>query len=241
MRTNFISNVPLQEISGGFSGMNAAAYEALTEIAEVHYVGPVNPPVSSAARLISKLKRLAGQRGNFFFFSEARLHRIAEQVNRRRRADVDFDFYHGFTPWIRCVSSVPYLTWSDCCFRDYLDIYHARGAFKESDVARICSAENAWMRGSGAVFFSSEWALLRTKAHYGLERQSLGNVSIFGALDVPLRDTYAGGREFLLYLYRLRAEKRAVVPAGYASSLAKVPGGSLENHRCSSSSPRPYR
>jgi glycosyltransferase involved in cell wall biosynthesis len=194
---NFISNLPLQEISGGFSGMNAAAYEALTEIAEVHYVGPVNPPVSSAARLISKLKRSAGQKGKFFFFSEARLRRIAEEVNRRRRADADFDFYHGFTPWIRCVPSVPYLTWSDCCFRDYLDIYHARGSFKESDVVRICSAENAWMRDANAVFFSSEWALLRTKAHYGLERESLGNVSIFGAVDVPLRDTYTDGREFL--------------------------------------------
>jgi glycosyltransferase involved in cell wall biosynthesis len=197
MRMNFISNLALQEISGGFSGMKAAAYEALTEIAEVHYVGPVNPPVSSAARLISKLKRSAGQTGKFFFFSEARLRRIAEEVNRRRRADVDFDFYHGFTPWIRCVPSVPYLTCSDCSFRDYRDIYHAGGSFKESDVARICSAENAWMRDANAVFFSSEWALLRTKAHYGLESESLRNVGIFGALDVPLGDTYTDGREFL--------------------------------------------
>jgi glycosyltransferase involved in cell wall biosynthesis len=197
MRINFISNLASQEISGGFSGMNAAVYEALTEIAEVHYVGPVNPPVSSAARLISKLKRSAGQKGKFFFFSEARLRRIAEEVNRRRRIDVDFDFYHGFTPWVRCVPSVPYLTGSDCSFRDYLDIYHARGSFEESDVTRICSAENAWMRDADAVFFSSEWALLRTKAHYGLETELLGNVSILGALDVPPRDTYTDGREFL--------------------------------------------
>ena len=197
MRMNFISNIPLQEISGGFSGMNAAACEALTEIAEVHYVGPVNPPVSSASKLISKLKRSAGKEGKFFFFSEARLRRIAEEVNRRRRADADFDFYHGFTPWIRCIPSVPYLTSSDCSFRDYLDIYHGRGSFKESDVIRICSAEKAWMCGANAIFFSSEWALLRTKAHYALERESLRNVSIFGALDVPLRDTYTDGREFL--------------------------------------------
>ena len=197
MRMNFISNLPLREISGGFSGMNAAVYEALTEIAEVYYVGPVNPPVSSAARLISKLKRSAGQKGRFFFFSEARLRRIAREVNRRRRDDADFDFYYGFTPWIRCVPSVPYLTCSDCSFRDYLDIYHVGGSFKESDVVRICSAENAWMRDADAIFFSSEWALLRTKAHYGLERESLGNVSIFGALDVPLRDTYTDSREFL--------------------------------------------
>ncbi|MGA7633858.1 MAG: glycosyltransferase family 4 protein [Terriglobales bacterium] len=197
MRMNFVSNLSLQEISGGFSGMNAACYEALTEIAEVHYVGPVNPPVNSAARLISKLKRSAGRKGKFFFFSDARLRRIAEEVNRRRRADVDFDFYFGFTPWIRCIPSVPYLTGSDCSFRDYLDIYHPGGSFLESDIVRICSAENAWMRDANAVFFSSEWALLRTKAHYGLERESLANVSIFGALDIPPRDTYTDGREFL--------------------------------------------
>jgi glycosyltransferase involved in cell wall biosynthesis len=197
MRMHFVSNLSLQGISGGFSGMNAACYEALTEIGEVHYVGPVNPPVSSPARLISKLKRSTGQKGKFFFFSEARLRRIAEEVNRRRRADVDFDFYHGFTPWIRCVPSVPYLTSSDCSFRDYLDIYHAGGSFEESDTARICSSESAWMRDANAVFFTSEWALLRTKAHYGLERKSLGCVSIFGALDAPLRDIYTEGREFL--------------------------------------------
>jgi glycosyltransferase involved in cell wall biosynthesis len=197
MRMNFVSNLSLQEISGGFSGMNAACYEALSEIGEVHYVGPVNPAVSSPARLISKLRRSTGQKGKFFFFSEARLRCIAEEVNRRRRADVDFDFYHGFTPWIRCVPTVPYLTYSDCSFRDYLDIYHAGGSFEESDTARICSAESAWMRDANAVFFSSEWALLRTKAHYGLETELLGNASIFGALDVPLRDTYMDGREFL--------------------------------------------
>jgi glycosyltransferase involved in cell wall biosynthesis len=197
MRMNFVSNLSLQEISGGFSGMNAACYEALTEIAEVHYIGPVNPPVSSPARLISKLKRSTGQKGKFFFFSEARLRCIAEEVNRRRRVDVDFDFFHGFTPWIRCVPSVPYATSSDCSFRDYLDIYHAGGSFEESDVLRICSAENAWMRDADAIFFTSEWALLRTKVHYGLERKSLACMSIFGALDVPPRDTYMDGREFL--------------------------------------------
>ena len=196
MRMNFVSNLSLREISGGFSGMNAACYEALTEIGEVHYVGPVNPPVSSPARLISKLKRSTGQTGKFFFFSEARLRSIADEVNRKRRADVDFDFYHGFTPWIRCVSTVPYLTHSDCSFRDYLDIYHAGGSFEESDIARICSTENAWLRDANAVLFSSEWALLRTRAHYGLEK-SLACVGIFGALDVPLLDTYTDGREFL--------------------------------------------
>ena len=53
------------------------------------------------------------------------------------------------------------------------------------------------MRGANAIFLSSEWARLRTKAHYGLKEESLRNVSIFGAMDVPQRDTYTVGHDFL--------------------------------------------
>jgi glycosyltransferase involved in cell wall biosynthesis len=197
MKINFISNISPQEISGGFSAMNAAAYEALAEIAEVQYVGPVNPPVIAREKIISKLKRSTGIEGEFFFFSEARLTRIAEEVGRLCQSDADIDFYHGFTPWIRCARSRPYLAWSDCCFRDYLNIYHCRGLFKKEDVTRICSAENAWMRGASAILLSSEWARIRTKSHYGLEEGFLADVGIFGAVDVPPSDQYRGSRDFL--------------------------------------------
>lgn len=177
--------------------MNAAAYEALAEIAQLHYVGPVNPPVSRVDWIVSKAKRAAGIPGKFFFFSEDRLRTVALEVDRLRRSDANCDFYHGFTPWIRCLPSRPYLAWSDCCFRDYLDIYHPRAAFEESDVHRICSSEEAWMRGANAVLLSSEWARLRTRAHYGLKESLLGDVSIFGAVDIPVSDRYAGGHDFL--------------------------------------------
>jgi glycosyltransferase involved in cell wall biosynthesis len=197
MIINYISNLPVEEISGGFSAMNATAHEALAEIAEVHYVGPVNPPVNRVDWLVSRAKRTAGIPGKFFFFSEDRLRIIAEEVDRLCRTDAHCDFYHGFTPWTRCVLSRPYLAWSDCCFRDYIDIYHACSTFEESDVQRICSGEKAWMRKAKSILLSSEWARLRTQTHYGLKESLLGDVSIFGAVEVPACDCYTGGRDFL--------------------------------------------
>ena len=197
MRINFITNLGLQEVSGGFSAMNAAAHEALSEIADVHYVGPINPRVSACGWMVSKLRRSVGQPSKFFFFSEARLRLIAEEVDHRRRADADMDFFHGFTPWVLCRPAAPYVAWGDCCFRDYLDIYHAARLFLASDVTRICSTEAEWMLGARAILLSSEWARLRTQSHYGLSEKSLANVSIFGAMDIPEKDAYTGGRDFV--------------------------------------------
>jgi glycosyltransferase involved in cell wall biosynthesis len=196
MRLNYISNIDLQDISGGFSAMNAVAYEALSEIADVNYVGPISPQLDLLPKAISKLERYLGKAGDFSFFSEARLRRISEEVNRRRHANVDFDFYHGFTPWIRC-RYAPYFAWSDCCFQDYIDIYHPPGSFKGSDVARISCSESSWISIAKGIFLSSDWARVRTEAHYGLRKGFCRNVSIFGAMQIPLRDEYAMGHEFL--------------------------------------------
>jgi glycosyltransferase involved in cell wall biosynthesis len=206
MKFNYITNIPQEEISGGFSAMNAAAYEALSEAAEVHYVGPVNPPKNHLEWLASKVKRSAGIPGEFFAFSDKQLGRIALEVDRQRRSDADFDFFHGFTPWSRCEKQRPYLAWSDCCFRDYVDIYHAPGAFQESDLSRICSAETAWMQGAEGILLSSEWARRRTQSYYGLVDRSLHNVSIFGAVEIPRTDEYLGGHDFLFIStdYRLK-------------------------------------
>ena len=196
-RINFVSNLGLNEISGGFSGMNAAAYEAIQEVADVHYVGPVKPRIEVTRKLISKWKRIRGQGGEFFFFSEARLRRIAEEVQKARRGDADVDFYHGFTPWILTPPARPYLAWSDCCFRDYIESFHRGALFDDCDLRRIYEAEAAWMSRSEGVLFSSEWARARTEAHYGLSGGLMSNISIFGALSVPPQDTYSGSQDFL--------------------------------------------
>ena len=177
--------------------MNAAAYEALREIAQIHYVGPVNPPAMWSEWCVSKAKRSVGVPGKFFFFSKTRLDTIAHEVKRLCRRDADCDFYHGFTPWIHCTSPRPFIAWSDCCFYDYVNIYHLPKVFENKDVQRICSTESAWMQKADAVLLSSEWARLRTRTHYGLQDNLLGNVSIFGASEIPDSDRFTGARDFL--------------------------------------------
>jgi glycosyltransferase involved in cell wall biosynthesis len=197
MKINFISNLPMGEISGGFSGMNNAAHEALTEIAEVRYVGPVNPPPSLPAKVASKIARTLGGQGDFFFFSKARLQQIARQVDALRPAGADLDFYHGFTSWSGCAPQRPYMAWSDCSFADYVSIYHPDGVFRRADIARICAAEAQWMKASRGIFLTSDWGRLRTQDDYGLADGLARSVGIFGAMAIPEADQYAGGRDFL--------------------------------------------
>lgn len=197
MLVNFITNIAQSEISGGFSGMNAAAYEAIKEITETHYVGPVNPPVTYSEKLISKIVRLAGFGGRFHFFSKRRLARISSLVAKLRRSDADCDFYHGLTPWVSCKTDVPYLAWSDCCFSDYIEIFHSSSRFSSEDLSRISVAESKWMQNARAIFFSSSWALERTRKKYEVAGSLLRNVGIFGAIEPPLSDEYTGGCDFL--------------------------------------------
>lgn len=194
---NFVSNLDLRGISGGFSGMNAAAHEALSEIYEVHYVGPINPPTSLPAKAFAKALRNVGLPSAFAFFSRARLQQIAEAVAKQTRADASLDFFHGFTPWVHCAPVRPYAAWSDCCFQDYVDIFHASSKFAARDIKRICDTERAWMQRATGIFLSSDWGRHRVLQHYGLPEHLVGNVGIFGAMDIPKDDEYRGDRVFL--------------------------------------------
>ena len=80
--------------------MNVAAFSALSESEAVNYVGPINPPVIARQKAWSKLGRVIGMRGSFFFFSEERLNAIAHEVHSKCQAEARLDFFHGFTPWI---------------------------------------------------------------------------------------------------------------------------------------------
>ena len=177
--------------------MNAAAYEAMSEIAEVNYVGPVHPRVDWSSKVFSKVLRVSGGKGSFSFFSENRLKRIAHEVHSASPREAEFDFFHGFTPWVRCQTKRPYLAWSDCCFRDYIDIFHNPQAFSSSDIERICNAEAQWLANAQGVFLSSEWANTRVHHHYGISQSRLRSVGIFGAMDYIHKDAYKDGKDFL--------------------------------------------
>jgi glycosyltransferase involved in cell wall biosynthesis len=197
VKVNFVTNIPLSEVSGGFSGMNAAAYEALNEIADVTYVGPINPTPSLRGHIKSKLVRSLGGAGDYFFFSSQRLRNIAEAVDSTCNRWADLDFFHGFTPWIHCSPRRPFATWSDCTFRDYVSIFHNRSKFSRSSINAIMTAEREWLKQAAGVFLSSEWAAARTRQDYHLDCLKVSSVGIFGGLQPPEQDIYSGARSLL--------------------------------------------
>jgi glycosyltransferase involved in cell wall biosynthesis len=196
MRVNFITNIKQSEISGGISGMNAAAYAALSEMGDVHYVGPINPPTSRLAALVSKICRTSGLAGEFYFYNKSRLRVIAEQVATQCDASADLDFYMGFTPWVLCASTRPYVAWNDCSFFDYLKIYHDPKCFSSAQQRWLGGAEAAWMARATKVLFSSQWALERARIDYKIPKERFKSLGIFGGIDAPEYDNWNGSNDF---------------------------------------------
>jgi glycosyltransferase involved in cell wall biosynthesis len=193
---NFVSNLPRNLRSGGFSAMNAAAFAAVQKVGAATYVGPINPPVLFSEKAWSKLRRLSGAPGNFYFFSQQRLVTIADEVNRSSFPEATIDFFHGFTPWIQTRPARPYLAWSDCAFHDYIDVYHCRAQFEAKDLWRIERAEAAWLRNASRVIFTSAWAAERTRSRYSLDECRVAVVGTFGEVDLPHHDSYRGSKTF---------------------------------------------
>ena len=193
---NFVSNLPRDLRTGGFSAMNAAACVVLERRHEVAYVGPVDPPAVPWQKAVSKTLRLSGLGGDFFTYSERRLRTIAREVGRRAKPGARLDFFHGFTPWIATRPARPYAAWSDCTFADYIEVFHERRVFRADDLARIEQAEAGWLRGARRVLFTSEWAAQRAIQAYGLDPGRVGSVGIFGELEAPAADAYAGEPSF---------------------------------------------
>jgi len=210
---NFVSNLPDGLRSGGFSAMSAAACAALRRRGPVHYVGPVDPPPVLWQKVVSKAMRVAGAPGDFFFFSDQRLDAIAKAVEAGCARDAALDFFHGFTPWIRTCPARPYVAWSDCTFADYIRIYHDRARFRCADIERIERAEADWLRSARAVLFTTDWAAARGIAHYGLDPSRVRTVGLFGEIDAPARDAYAGGRGFVFVSTHFTAKGGRVVLA----------------------------
>lgn len=220
MKINFITNIPQDSISGGVSGMNRAAYECLIEEGEVNYVGPVNPPHSLWRKIISKSRRLVGLPGEYFFFAPNRLRKIAEEVESRCDPNADLDFYHGFTPWIFCQSSRPYLTWNDCTFKQYMDIYHDRKRFNQGGLNLIQKKEAEWLSNAQRVIFRSEWACTHAVEEYDLDPSSAGVSGNYGMVDYPAHDYYDGSNYFLMITTNFRQKGGDVVLSAFREILS---------------------
>jgi glycosyltransferase involved in cell wall biosynthesis len=224
---NFVSNLPRELRSGGFSAMNAAACAALAKRHSIHYVGPIDPSVMLWRRALSKARRVSGLGGDFAAFSEQRLEAVAGEVGRLAKPDARLDFFHGLTPWIAIRPRRPYVAWSDCAFADYIEIYHDRGRFRAADLARIEAAEAAWLKSASQVLFTSDWAAGRAVSRYGLDPARVSSVGIFGEFEPPERDAYAGGQDFVFVSTDFQAKGGPVVLAALRQLRQTHPGAAL--------------
>lgn len=224
---NFVSSLPCNLRSGGFSAMNVAAYQAILQVEPVHYVGPINPPPSLWRKVVSKAQRGVGTQGDFFFFAQDRLHAIAAEVHKRSAAEACIDFFHGFTPWILTEPGRPYMAWSDCAFHDYIDIYHKRDQFRGADLERIETQEALWLGNAIAVGFSSTWAAQRTIMRYGLDPSRVRTLGAFGEFDMPDVDQYQGLRQFLFVSTDFEAKGGPLVLDAFIEVHRRFPDASL--------------
>lgn len=195
--------------------MNAAAFAAISKYEPSHYVGPINPPAVMWQKICSKLRRVSGAQGAYFFFSDRRLKKIAREVHSHCRADARLDFFHGFTPWIATRQERPYIAWSDCTFRDYIDIFHRREQFRPDDLDRIEQAEAAWLKKATKILFTSHWAAERAVRDYSLDASLVALVGIFGEIEIPARDAYVGGEQFVFVSTNFEAKGGRVVLAAF--------------------------
>ena len=207
--------------------MNAAAFSAINRLETSHYVGPINPPVILWQKALSKLRRVAGSQGSFFFFSERRLKQIADEVHSRSRADARLDFFHGFTPWVQTRPQHSYVAWSDCTFRDYVDIFHPGGQFLRDDLERIEQAEAAWLKNARRVLFTSNWAARRAVRVYSLDANLVDSVGIFGEIEMPAHDAYAGRKEFAFVSTNFEAKGGQTVLAAFREVRKRHPDAFL--------------
>ena len=224
---NFVSHLPSNLRSGGFSALNAEALSLVGKHYTVQYVGPVNPPIFVWQKALSKLWRVSGAAGDFFQYSQRRLAGIAREVDERCAPDARFDLFHGFTPWVLTRPKRPYLAWSDCTFRDYIDIFHRRRDFRAGDLHRIEQSEAAWMSGAHRIAFTSAWAADRAAQTYGLSRERFDVIGIFGETEMPDRDVYAGAKQFAFVSTNFEAKGGTVALAAFSKLRLSHPDASL--------------
>ncbi len=221
--------------------MNAAAFSAITRCKVSRYIGPINPPVILRQKAWSKLRRVVGVPGSFFFFSERRLNEIAREVRLKCHSDAHLDFFHGFTPWVFTRPPRRYIAWSDCTFRDCIDIFHRREQFCPEDIARIEEAEAAWLKNASRVLFTSNWAAERAVRDYSLDPNRVGSVGIFGEIDMPARDAYEGRKEFVFVSTNFETKGGGIVLAAFREVRKRNPDALLNivGDRPSNSAPEP--
>jgi glycosyltransferase involved in cell wall biosynthesis len=200
---NFITNQPLERETGGWCGISKGIYQALSKKVTVNFVGPVNPGVSGIQKMRSKVLRLLGRPGNFYFFSEQRLEKIRIQLEGMAPAS-DYDLFFGSTPWIAGRPSRPYGTLVDALFSTYLRVYGRPEQFRAEDLHRVQKTEENWLQGAQHIFWTSDWASRDGALGRDFSGPTKSVIGVGGNLDPPPSDLYTGEKRVLFLAMRFR-------------------------------------
>lgn len=197
MKINFITNLSLNETSGGWSGISARTFEQLKNFSTVNYIGPINPKYPILQKAWSKLLRTIGLKGDFTLFAKSRLEKIAKKYLLLKKDKCDIDFFHGATPWLLCKPESKYVTYIDATFSLYLDIFSKQDMFRSKHIQSIIEMECRWLREAEAVFFGSDWVKDHAIKEYALCEDKCHTIWVGGNIPVPESDEFSGGIKFL--------------------------------------------
>ena len=196
MKISYISNIKLSESSGGMSGANNAVHSLLNNDHEICDYTYINPETDLISKIISKLFRLVGLKGEYHFFSERRLNVIRDLFELQKK-EGNYYFFLGFTSWINITPIKPYYCYNDACFETYVSVYNNKNEFSEVDLQRIYNKERNFLNDAKCVFFNSAWAIAQTKKAYNMSGKNFVNVGVGGFIDLPKQDSYQSGYKFL--------------------------------------------
>lgn len=194
---NYITTESVQSSSGGWSGINLRLYQELKKNHEINYIGPVNPSSNPFEKFYSKIRRITGKKGDFHFYSENRLRKIAEIVESRREKNATYNFFFGNTPWLKINPEAPYGVYLDASFPTYLNLYSKPEAFDESDIKRISDQERYWLKNATHLFFGSNWAREEAFKHLDFTHKNSHVVCTGGNVPIPCNDNFEGNFNFL--------------------------------------------
>jgi glycosyltransferase involved in cell wall biosynthesis len=108
-----------------------------------------------------------------------------------------------------------------------MNVYHHRRQFRRANLERIEQQEAEWLGRAQWVAFSSQWAAKRCIESYGLKPGSVYSIGIFGEIEIPGGDGYAGAKQFAFVSTDFEAKGGTVVLAAFRLVHERNPDASL--------------
>ncbi|MBD3296074.1 MAG: glycosyltransferase [Candidatus Omnitrophica bacterium] len=201
MKVAYFSTLPKNSRTGGSDAVNYNTYRELRKYYNCEYFH-IDEPIDAIERLGSRIKRrLLRQKGAFYCFSEKRLNRIAERVDKALRG-YDIAFFRGFTPWINSRIDMPYFAYNDVNFRTFFENTFSYSDFEKRQIESLFEREAMFLSAAKGVFFESDWGMNVCRTQYALSGNALMGIGRAGEGGIPERDTYAGGYDLVLIAKR---------------------------------------